>query len=115
MSLSPPPPLSFLFFFCSLPPWPSGAFRSALDFLDLWTVRCFGLESCLCLRLGPFRFFADFVSASWPPGFWHTMRTFYDGDAYPALGLYFKFFDVAVSYFPVFPLCMYDHYLTWVF
>lgn len=43
------------------------------------------------------RFFADFLSASWPPGFWHTMRTFYDGDGYPSLGLYFKAFDVAVS------------------
>lgn len=25
------------------------------------------------------------------------MRTFYDGDGYPDLGLYFRFFDVAVS------------------
>ncbi|KAG8162286.1 hypothetical protein KVR01_008051 [Diaporthe batatas] len=40
-------------------------------------------------------FFADLLSQSWPAGFWHTMRTFYDGDAYPALGLYFKVFDVA--------------------
>ncbi|KAI3399147.1 hypothetical protein diail_7726 [Diaporthe ilicicola] len=40
-------------------------------------------------------FFADLLSGSWPSGFWHTMRTFYDGDAYPSLGLYFKTFDVA--------------------
>lgn len=52
----------------------------------------------LCIR-----FFADLLSQSWPSGFWHTMRTFYDGDAYPAMGLYFKFFDVAVSS-PVFLL-----------
>jgi hypothetical protein len=25
------------------------------------------------------------------------MRAFYDGDGYPPMGLYFKFFDVAVS------------------
>lgn len=43
------------------------------------------------------RFFADLLSGSWPAGFWHTMRTFYDGDGYPALGLYFKAFDFAVS------------------
>ncbi|KAJ0108777.1 cupintype [Diaporthe amygdali] len=40
-------------------------------------------------------FFADLLSGSWPAGFWHTMRTFYDGDGYPALGLYFKAFDFA--------------------
>jgi hypothetical protein len=27
------------------------------------------------------------------------LRVFYDGDSYPPLGLYFKFFDVAVSVF----------------
>lgn len=27
------------------------------------------------------------------------MRVFYDGDGYPPIGLYFKFFDVAVSVF----------------
>ncbi|KAJ4387419.1 hypothetical protein N0V93_008011 [Gnomoniopsis smithogilvyi] len=40
-------------------------------------------------------FFNDFLSEGYPPSFWHTMRTFLDGDGYPALGLYFKFFDVA--------------------
>lgn len=43
------------------------------------------------------RFFADFLAGGYPPGFWYTMRTFYDGDGYPSLGLYFKAFDVAVS------------------
>ncbi|KAF7319262.1 Response to drug-related protein [Mycena chlorophos] len=28
-------------------------------------------------------------------GFWHAMRSFYEGDGYPSLGLYFQFFDVA--------------------
>lgn len=56
-----------------------------------------GLDPCLCLPLLLPRFFADLNSKSYPPAFWHTMRTFYDGDTYPALGLYFKFFDVAVS------------------
>ncbi|KAH8777369.1 hypothetical protein F5883DRAFT_543377, partial [Diaporthe sp. PMI_573] len=52
-------------------------------------------------------FFADLLSQSWPSGFWHTMRVFYDWDAYPAMGLYFKFFDVAVSFFALFPcLCV---------
>lgn len=48
------------------------------------------------------RFFNDLLSVGMQPGFsgasfWHTMRAFYDGDAYPALGLYFQFFDIAVS------------------
>lgn len=60
--------------------------------------------SSLLIALGPklillrVRFFADLLSQNWPSGFWHTMGTFYDGDAYPAMGLYFKFFDVAVSH-----------------
>ncbi|KAL1866865.1 hypothetical protein Daus18300_006568 [Diaporthe australafricana] len=40
-------------------------------------------------------FFADLLSGTWPSGFWHTMRVFYDGDGYPSLGLYFKGFDIA--------------------
>jgi len=40
-------------------------------------------------------FFNDLLSQGWPASFWHSMRSFYDGDGYPALGLYFKFFDVA--------------------
>lgn len=57
------------------------------------------------------RFFADLLSQNWPSGFWHTMRTFCDGDAYPAMGLYFKFVDVAVSHlvpFLVFNLAVVD-------
>ena len=41
-------------------------------------------------------FFNDLLSRGWPAPFWHGMRTFYDGDIYPDLGLYFRFFDVAV-------------------
>ncbi|KAF2035002.1 hypothetical protein EK21DRAFT_107634 [Setomelanomma holmii] len=40
-------------------------------------------------------FFNDLLSQGWPAPFWHTMRAFYDGDGYPPMGLYFKFFDVA--------------------
>jgi hypothetical protein len=37
------------------------------------------------------------LAQGWPVPFWHMLRVFYDGDSYPPLGLYFKFFDVAVS------------------
>lgn len=47
------------------------------------------------------RFFNDLLSQpldeNFNGSFWHTMRAFYDGDTYPNLGLYFRFFDVAVS------------------
>lgn len=50
------------------------------------------------------RFFNDLLSIGVQPdfggAFWHTMRVFYDGDTYPALGLYFRFPDVVVS-FPI--------------
>lgn len=42
------------------------------------------------------RFFDDLLAEGWPAPFWHTMRAFYDGDGYPALGLHFKFLDMAV-------------------
>lgn len=41
------------------------------------------------------------------------MRTFYDGDAYPALGLYFKFFDVAVSFLVPFTVPRMEYWLTY--
>ncbi|KAF7319270.1 Cupin-2 domain-containing protein [Mycena chlorophos] len=40
-------------------------------------------------------FFNDVFSSDSPFAFWHTMRAFYDGDTYPAMGLYFRFFDIA--------------------
>ena len=43
-----------------------------------------------------FRFFNDFLEEM-PVSFWHSMRSFYDGDAYPSLGLYFQFIDVVVG------------------
>lgn len=39
------------------------------------------------------------MADGWPSSFLVSMRAFYDGDAYPALGLYFRFLDVAVSLF----------------
>jgi hypothetical protein len=44
-------------------------------------------------------FFNDMLAQGWPAPFWYMLRVFYDGDSYPPLGLYFKFFDVAVSVF----------------
>lgn len=44
-----------------------------------------------------FSFFNDMLSDGWPAGFWYLMRVFYDNDGYPDMGLYFSFFDVAVS------------------
>ncbi|KAI7775066.1 hypothetical protein LA080_007402 [Diaporthe eres] len=45
------------------------------------------------------KFFNDLLSQpldeNFNGSFWHTMRAFYDGDAYPDLGLHFRFFDVA--------------------
>lgn len=58
--------------------------------------------TCPTLTRSPPRFFNDFLSQPLDENlngsFLHTMRAFYDGDAYPALGLYFRFFDVAVSH-----------------
>jgi hypothetical protein len=45
------------------------------------------------------RFFNDLLAQGWPAPFWYMLRVFYDGDSYPPLGLYFKFFDVAVRVF----------------
>lgn len=58
------------------------------------------------------RFFNDLLSQpldeNFNGSFWHTMRAFYDGDAYPDLGLKFRFVDVAVSYLLVAcPSCNY--------
>lgn len=60
-----------------------------------------GLESewvarGILMRAG--RFFNDLLSEGPTMTFWHAMRSFYDGDGYPALPLYFRFFDVAVSF-----------------
>lgn len=53
------------------------------------------------------RFFNDLLSQpldeNFNGSFWHTMRAFYDGDTYPDLGLYFRFFDVAVSLWSLIP------------
>ncbi|KAI1302214.1 hypothetical protein F5Y03DRAFT_396557 [Xylaria venustula] len=38
-------------------------------------------------------FFNDLLSKGATPGFWHSMRAFYDGDGYVVLPLYFRFFD----------------------
>ncbi|KUI61318.1 Quercetin 2,3-dioxygenase [Cytospora mali] len=40
-------------------------------------------------------FFNDLISSGYMESFWQTMRSFYDGDTYPVLPLYFRFFDVA--------------------
>ncbi|KAI0102842.1 hypothetical protein GGR51DRAFT_526389 [Nemania sp. FL0031] len=40
-----------------------------------------------------FLFFNDFMNEEASPGFWRTMRVFYDGDGYIPLPLYFQFFD----------------------
>lgn len=48
--------------------------------------------------LGPGnRWFNDFLVDQHYKSFWYSMRSFYDGDGYISLPLYFRFFDVAVS------------------
>lgn len=42
------------------------------------------------------RFFNELLGGDQTPSFWHAIRAFYDGDGYPVLPLYFRFFDVAV-------------------
>jgi len=42
------------------------------------------------------RMFADLLSEGHMPGFWHLMRSFYDGDTYPALPASIKLLDQLV-------------------
>lgn len=49
---------------------------------------------CLLMR---FRFFNDILSEGKLPGFWHVMRSFYDGDTYAALPGNLGIVDQAVS------------------
>lgn len=85
---------------------PSGDYKARSDYLWATAKR-------RALRNSPSdadkiaRFFNDLLSQpldeNFNGSFWHTMRAFYDGDTYPNLGLYFRFFDVTVSYWLLIP------------